>query len=79
VGVLPLGRREPFVDRRPDQWVHELERRPAAKDVDPCEGRGRIGCCLLVEARQQRGLARVHIVTQDRDGVRERARLRREP
>jgi hypothetical protein len=79
VCVLPLGRRELLVDGRPDQRVHELERRLGAEDVDPREGRGRVGDRPLVEAREQRRLAWVGVVAQDRDGVRERPRLGREP
>ena len=59
--------------------MHELERRLGAKDVHPRESCGRVRDCVLVEARQLCRLARVDVVAQDRDGVRERPRLRREP
>ncbi len=78
VPAVPLGRGERLVDGRPDQRMHEPERRLRAQDVDPGERDGRLGGGLVVQVGERGRLPGIGVVAQDRHRPRQPRRLRRE-
>ena len=76
--AVALGRGQRLVDGRPDQRMHEPERRLRAQDVDPGERDRRLGGGLLLQVGERRRLRGIGVLAQDRHCLREPRRLRRE-
>jgi hypothetical protein len=78
VAAVPLERREPLVDRAPDQGVDEAQGRLRAQDVGARQVAGRRRRALLVQIGEGGRLVRIDVVAQDGDCPGELRRLGRE-